>query len=131
MSQVLVDTNAFSRLALGDKQVMDIMVSAEIIHFSVVVLAELLYGFKNGSRFEENQNALNRFLSKKGVMLANIDLQTAELYSDIKSELKKLGKPIPENDIWIAAQTIESKAQLITFDKHFKIIPELDLLFLE
>jgi tRNA(fMet)-specific endonuclease VapC len=52
-------------------------------------------------------------------------MKTAEVFSDIKNDLQLQGKPLPINDIWIAAHTIESQSVLITFDKHFNSIKNL------
>jgi tRNA(fMet)-specific endonuclease VapC len=42
--------------------------------------------------------------------------------------LKSAGKPIPENDIWIAALSMQHNIPLVTSDSHFKYIKGLNLL---
>jgi len=54
------------------------------------------------------------------VELWQIGKITSDRYSRIAAQLKKQGNFIPTNDIWIAAQTIEYGAELITSDQHFK-----------
>lgn len=68
---------------------------------------------------------LNRFLAHEAVIFAKIAAITADRYSRIAARLKRKGTPIPGNDIWIAAQTMEHGAELITFDQHFHQIDGL------
>ncbi|RYY05745.1 MAG: type II toxin-antitoxin system VapC family toxin [Sphingobacteriaceae bacterium] len=56
-----------------------------------------------------------------------IDSETAKIYATIKNKLLKKGKPIPENDIWIAAVAIRYELPLVAFDKHFLEIENLQL----
>ncbi|MCB0541540.1 MAG: PIN domain-containing protein, partial [Bacteroidetes bacterium] len=57
-----------------------------------------------------------------------ITRKTAEYYADIRFELKKMGKPIPENDIWIAAFSKANNILLFSFDSHFDFIPDFKYL---
>jgi tRNA(fMet)-specific endonuclease VapC len=68
---------------------------------------------------------LRKFLLKPLIRVVDATLTTSEIYSEIKNNLKKAGSPIPINDVWIAAHVIESGAQLITYDQHFKKIKDL------
>jgi tRNA(fMet)-specific endonuclease VapC len=55
-------------------------------------------------------------------------LETAEVFGFIKYNLKKVGPPLPVNDVWIAAQGIETGSVILTFDSHFSQIPGLRIL---
>ena len=101
------------------------MGGAEITYTSVVVLGELFAGFKRGKREAENIEILNRFLGKISVVVTNVTRDTAIIYGELKNNLAKRGTPIPTNDIWIAAQAVETGSVLISFDKHFLKIPGL------
>lgn len=103
-------------------QVVEIIIKAELILFSPVVLGELMFGFRNGTKFEENMNDLNKFLQHEIVKFIQIEKITSDRYSRIPAQLKRQGTPIPTNDIWIAAQAMEHGAELITLDKHFETI---------
>jgi tRNA(fMet)-specific endonuclease VapC len=81
-----------------------------------------MFGFRNGTKFEENMNDLNKFLQHEIVKFVQIEKITSDRYSRIAAQLKRQGTPIPTNDIWIAAQTMEYGAELITLDKHFETI---------
>lgn len=125
MRKILLDTSAYSELMRGNEKVANILNNAEIIYISIFVLAELYTGFKGGTKEKQNREILNRFLEKPAVTLINGTIETAEIFSEIKDKLKSAGTPIPINDIWIAANTIETGSALITGDKHFNLIPGL------
>lgn len=89
------------------------------------MIGELFAGFFGGNKIAQNRHDLKSFMSKSGVQIVDVTVETAEIFGEIKNELSKKGKMIPVNDIWIAAQTIETGSQLITFDGHFKNISGL------
>jgi len=120
--KLLLDTSAYVGFKRNIPDVVGIIVGAEWILFSPVVLGELMFGFRNGTRFKENMNELNEFLQHDVVELAQIGKTTSDRYSRIAAQLKRKGTPIPSNDIWIAAQTMEHGAELITSDQHFEKI---------
>lgn len=123
--KLLCDTNAITALRLGNQEVLKLFENATTILLSVVVLGELLSGFKHGSRLDENLKFLDAFKGKSFVDTVPINYETAEIYSDIYSYLRKTGKPIPSNDLWIAAQCVEQGAVLLSADRHFSAIPTL------
>jgi tRNA(fMet)-specific endonuclease VapC len=80
-------------------------------------LGELEYGVNHSSHPDKQRLALSAFLI--GVDLLLPTEQTAVEYGKIKAELARVGTPIPENDVWIAAQAIEHDFPLATCDAHF------------
>jgi len=123
--KILLDTNAYVGFKLNLEQVVSMIATAEHIYFSPVVLGELMFGFRNGTGFRENMEDLNQFMQHEVVELVQVGKLTADRYSRIASNLKRQGTPIPTNDIWIAAQTMEYGAELITSDRHFESISGL------
>lgn len=123
--KILLDTSAYVAFKRGIKEVIDIIASAESVLFSPIVLGELMFGFRNGNRFKENMYDLNNLLQHEVVETVQIGKTTSDRYSRIAFHLKRQGTPIPSNDIWIAAQTMEHGAELITSDRHFEEIPGL------
>jgi tRNA(fMet)-specific endonuclease VapC len=117
--KIILDTSAYAGFKRNDVEIVETIVQAELILFSPVVIGELMFGFRNGTRFKENMDDLNRFLDHEAVELVQIGKITSDRYSRIAAELKRQGTPIPTNDIWIAAQTMEHGAELITSDQHF------------
>jgi tRNA(fMet)-specific endonuclease VapC len=125
MRKVLLDTNAYSKLLSGDKNVLTALAKADIVYMSIFVLGELYAGFKGGNKEPININLLNKFLQKPTVETINATGETAMVFGQVKSILKKAGTPLPINDVWIAAHTFETGSVLITYDTHFQQIPDL------
>jgi tRNA(fMet)-specific endonuclease VapC len=123
--KVLLDTNAYSALRRGHELVVEKVRSSEEVLLSMVVVGELLFGFRNGSRYEESTRALRSFVEDPNVRLLPITWDTADLFGRLSAELRKKGRPIPTNDIWIAAHAIEASADLLSSDPHFRNIEGL------
>ena len=75
----------------------------------------------------ENRMRLAEFLTKPTVRPLELSAETAEVYGQIKDALRRVGTPIPINDVWLSAQAIETGAVLITFDHHFSKVPGVRL----
>ena len=125
MRRILIDTNVYSRLMSGDTGITGTLNRYETVLISPVVIGELLDGFRGGNRDRENRAALERFCAKPRSLKISITDQTAEWFAVIKQNLKTAGKPIPLNDVWIAASAMEQGAVLFTFDTHFAAIQGL------
>ena len=98
------------------------------ISICTISIGELLSEFKAGSKENKNREELEEYLDSPRVQLHNIDEDTAEFYAEIKTGLRKKGKPIPTNDIWIASIALQHGLKLYTKDQHFKYVPGLILL---
>lgn len=125
MRPILLDTNGYSAFKVGDPPILQILQSAEVIVMSPVVLGELLGGFANGNREKQNREELQKFLASSRVQIFPITADTAVFYGQIYVQLKKGGKPIPSNDIWIAAQALEHGCVLCSYDHHFEEVQGL------
>lgn len=119
MTNILLDTNAYRELFSGDQTPLNYIGESEVVYVPVIVIGELYAGFFGGSRFDLNKEILDTFLAKPNVKILKIGFETAQIYGEIKSELKIKGTPVPINDVWIAACAIEAGAILVTYDKHF------------
>lgn len=120
--KVLLDSNAYSRLMRGDEQAATVVRDATEILMSAVVVGELLYGFRSGSRFDRNATDLRSFLDNPHVSFVPVGPVTADRYSRIAAALRARGSPIPTNDVWIAAHAMETGADLVSADRHFKAV---------
>ena len=98
---------------------------AEEILINPIVIAEMLIGFKLGTKEEQNKNEFYEFIDSPRLSVFEIGEMTAAHYSNIFLQLKKSGKPIPTNDNWIAASAMENGMPLVTFDKIFTNIQGL------
>ena len=123
-----LDTNIYSAFKNGNEKIRDILENADEILIPVTVLGELYSGFQIGSLTEKNLTELDEFLSKPGVSIIEINKEIAFRYGFITKKLRKQGTPIPTNDIWIAAATMDTGSILLSSDKHFKEVPGLMVL---
>lgn len=123
--RILLDTNAYSDLARGHSALSARIRQAEAVLLSSVVAGELLGGFRRGTRFHESLSDLQRFLAQPRVHLLPVTWTTAERYGRIYAALRRRGKPIPTNDMWIAAHAMETGAELLSSDPHFQCVEGL------
>lgn len=123
--KVLLDTNAYSFLAAGNKDIYQLAKHAETVFMSTIVLGELYAGFARGSKKRKNHVLLDAFLADSNVRILKVSQETSKLYGLILTELFEKGRPTPTNDIWIAAHVRETGALLITYDNHFKEISDI------
>ncbi len=119
MKKILFDTNAYVAFKRGDEVAIDIARLSDKIGVSAIVLGELLAGFELGSRKAKNCLELKQFLDSSRVIELKISGPTANFYANIFRQLKQKGKPIPSNDMWIAASALENGFHVYTYDKHF------------
>jgi len=119
---LLLDTSAYSALVRGHRGVAWRVRSSRGILLSPVVVGELLYGFRHGSRFDENVARLESFLDRPAVSLLSIGRTTAERYGLVAAALRRRGVSIPTNDLWIAAQALETGADILSSDPHFALV---------
>ncbi|MGV8040460.1 MAG: type II toxin-antitoxin system VapC family toxin [Thermoanaerobaculaceae bacterium] len=125
MRRVLLDTNAYVAFKRGDEAVVELIRLADEIVLSSVVLGELLAGFAAGEREAANREELARFLASRRVTVVPVDEGTADAYARVFALLRRKGRPIPVNDLWIAATVLQHGLHLVTFDQHFAAIEGL------
>ena len=123
--KALLDTSAYSELKRGHSGVAELLRQSQAIVFSPIVVGELLYGFRRTRHSEHNLRELQEFLENPFVSLVPVTVVTADRFSRIALGLRAKGRPIPTNDIWIAAQAMETGADLLSFDQHFAEIDGL------
>ncbi|MCC7209687.1 MAG: type II toxin-antitoxin system VapC family toxin [Anaerolineae bacterium] len=118
----LLDTNIFIALQRREPAVLERL--AEVtVHLSVVVLGELYYGARHSGRAEANLSAVETLAAYYPLLVCDKD--TAKHYARIRQALRAKGQPIPENDLWIAAQALQHGLVLVTRDSHFEHIDGL------
>ncbi|MDE0420016.1 MAG: type II toxin-antitoxin system VapC family toxin [Gammaproteobacteria bacterium] len=123
--KILLDSNAYSLFKRGHPHVAELIRSSREVLVPIVVVGELLYGFRYGSRLEDNARELRLFLGNSRVGVVATTMTTADRYARIASALRAKGRPIPTNDIWIAAHAMETGADLISSDRHFAAVDGL------
>ena len=127
MKTVVIDTNVYCDAMRGGAASVKLLRQAERVLLPTVVFGELLAGFKGGNRERANKEQLLAFAATERVQVAPITAETAEFYALVIHQLRAKGAPIPTNDIWIAALTMEHGACLATADEHFSRIDGLNL----
>ncbi len=118
-----LDTNGFSALADGDPKLKPILRSATVIAVPVIVLGEYRYGIKQSHNRVQYENWLARSILNCRVLI--VDEETTVQYAEIRDKLRRTGRPIPPNDLWIAALTRQHALPLLSRDKHFDYVPQL------
>lgn len=89
----------------------------------VIVLGELRFGALKSVMVEENLRRIEGFTAESNVLVC--DEEAARLYGEIKADLSRKGRPIPENDVWIAATALRHDLALVTRDSHFEHVADL------
>lgn len=128
MRPIALDTNTYVGFKRGDERCVEVMRRAERLLLGVTVIAELLAGFACGDREGRNREELRQFLDGRRVETPAVGMATADAYGLIYRNLKRRGRPIPANDLWIAASCLEHGAALFSFDAHFEQVDGLRLI---
>ncbi len=131
MSRLTLDTSAYSAFKRNHPDVVQRLRRAREILIPTIVLGELLGGFEVGGRTRRNRDELRLFLETPRVRLVSITAETAERYSAIYASLRTSGNPIPTNDLWIAASTMEHGTELVTLDRDFRQVGQILVAFYE
>ena len=128
MRRVLIDTNIYTAFKRNHPTITQSFRHLDFIGIDVTVLAELNAGFRGGNKETANVKELEDFINTFRVHIINHDEITAEFYANIFNVLTNKGKPIPTNDIWIAASSMQNGLALFTLDiQHFREIEGLVL----
>jgi tRNA(fMet)-specific endonuclease VapC len=121
----LLDTGIVASLFRGDTGVRDEIAGSEEIFISSITLGELFYGAFKSQRTEDELKKIGEFA--RVVRVLDCDSDTAEVYGRMKTALRVKGRPIPENDIWIAATAVQHDLPLAMRDPHFEQVEGLIL----
>lgn len=120
---MILDTNAVSALFVGDSALGTVLGGAPRHHLPVIVIGEYRYGLLGSRRRVELEDLLGNLIRESFVL--PVDETTAQAYSEVRDELRRNGRPIPENDIWIAALARQHHLPVVSRDDHFDYVAEL------
>ena len=126
--RIVIDTNRYKDFCEGIKEAVDIIRKSSEIYIPFIVIAELRAGFACGKRGPENEQILSRFLNKERVKNLYADDGTTLVYANLFRQLRTQGTPIPTNDLWISALTVQHGLLLFGRDKHFKNLPQIPII---
>ncbi len=124
-NRFLLDTNIVIEVFEGNNEIAEKINILPEFYISVVVLGELYIGVNRVVNKAKHLKKLEDFLELCTVL--NTDNVTARFYGETVARLYKKGKPLPVNDIWIAASVMQHGLTLITRDKHFDEIEGLKI----
>jgi tRNA(fMet)-specific endonuclease VapC len=113
----LLDTNVIVAFLTEDQQVQERLDAVPELLIPMVVMGELYYGAAHSGRPQQNVAMIETFA--RSCVLLGIDVETAQLYGSLKAEQRTKGRPLPENDLWIAACARQHNLVLVTRDRHF------------
>lgn len=122
-NKLLLDTNAVIALQQRNVSLLTLLEDKADIFIPAVVIGELYYGAYKSGRPQENYQTVTAFAASRSIL--NSDSRTGAVYGQVKYGLRLKGRPIPENDIWIAALTLQYDGVLLTHDAHYDGIENL------
>jgi predicted nucleic acid-binding protein len=117
---LILDTNALSAAAEREPAALEVVARAERLAVPVIVLGEYRLGIAQSRRRTDYESWLREWIA--AVTVLDIDEQTTHHYAAIGLELKRIGKPIPANDLWIAALCRQHALPLVSRDRHFDLV---------
>ena len=120
---MILDTNALSAAADDDPGAVAVLARADQIVLPVIVLGEYRHGIAQSRHRASYENWLAELLNDCQVL--DIQEPTTHHYAEISLELKRKGKPIPTNDLWIAALCRQHSLPLLSRDRHFDLVTGL------
>jgi predicted nucleic acid-binding protein len=129
--RLVLDTNIYCDFAEGVPDTVDAMAAyGESIYLPSIVLGELHYGFMKGSRQEFNERKLRQIVSRLRIAVISVDEDVARKYAIIVASLIEKGKKIPINDVWVAACCMDVGGTLLTRDRHFQVVEQIESIIL-
>jgi tRNA(fMet)-specific endonuclease VapC len=120
----LLDTNIVIALFAQEPAVLEHLRETGQVFVPSIVLGELQYGAQKSARASQNMAKIDEFAEETAVLAC--DAETARHYGVIKNRLRARGRPIPDNDIWIAAVALQYDLNLVTRDPHFNEIDDFN-----
>ncbi len=120
---MILDTNALSAIADDDPAAVRLFRDAASIELPAIVLGEYRFGIAQSRHRKEYEKWLEELIAATRVL--PVDQETTKQYAQVRTELKKAGKPIPSNDLWIAALCRQHRLPLMSQDTHFDAVPAL------
>ena len=125
MNSIALDTNIAVDVLNGKTPIIELLQQFEVIYLPITVSGELLFGAKNSANRLHNESRYQAFIGS--CILLDTNALVAEAYAEIRLSLKQKGRPIPENDIWIAALCVVHEVPLLSHDRHFEYVEGLAL----
>ena len=120
---VLLDTNILIGILAKDEAILSRLVETDAVFLPSIALGELYFGAFKSAHPDDNAERIDRLAASTAILYC--DGTTALHYGRIKTGLRAKGRPIPENDIWIAAIAQQHGLTVVSRDLHFREIEDL------
>ncbi|HKQ86560.1 MAG TPA: type II toxin-antitoxin system VapC family toxin [Candidatus Acidoferrales bacterium] len=117
---MILDTNALSAAAEGNANIAGILAGLDRVALPVIVIGEYRYGIAQSRHAARYRRWLDDLIANCDVL--DVTEQTTHQYATISTELRSAGKPIPSNDVWIAALCRQHSLGILSQDHHFDAI---------
>jgi len=117
---LILDTNALSAFLDSEEGAIAAVTETLDLAIPVIVAGEFSFGIAQSRYREWYERALQQLVSECRVLV--IDIETARHYASIRLELKRAGRPIPANDLWIAALSRQHAMPILSRDSHFDFV---------
>lgn len=121
-NSVALDTNQAIHVLNDVRPVVEWLNTFEAIDLPVTVLGEPRFGAMKPARPDANLEKIDRLAARCTVL--ETTTVTADTYARLRLDLHRKGRPIPGNDLWIAAACVERGVPLATDDAHFNGITQ-------
>ena len=129
--KLVLDTNAYCDYAEGVPETVDVIAThGDEIYIPSIVVGELVFGFIQGKRQQFNETKLRQVVSRLKIGIVDVTADVARKYAVIYAALRKKGAMIPINDVWIAACCMEVGGTLLTRDRHFRFVDQIETMCL-
>ncbi len=120
---VLLDTNILIGILAKDEAILSRLVETDAVFLPIIALGELYFGAFKSAHPDDNAERIDSLAASTAILYC--DGTTALHYGRIKTGLRAKGRPIPENDIWIAAVAQQHGLTVVSRDLHFREIEDL------
>jgi tRNA(fMet)-specific endonuclease VapC len=120
---LILDTNALSAFVDGDETLGDVLRRQSRAAIPVIVLGEFRYGIAASRHRKTYEQWLEAHLQDFDVL--PVLPETTVVYASLRAALKRLGRPIPANDAWIAALALQHDLPVLSRDLHFDAVSGL------
>lgn len=129
--KLVLDTNAYCDYAEGVAETVDVIAThGDEIYIPSIVIGELVFGFIQGKKQRFNETKLRQVVSRLKIEIVDVTADVARKYAVICAALRKKGAKIPINDVWIAACCMEVGGTLLTRDRHFRFVDQIETMCL-
>lgn len=126
MSELALDTDAVSALLAGDAALLELLAGVARFALPVIVVGEYRFGLERSRHRKQLAAMLDELVAESDLLV--VDDHTTLHYAQVREALRAKGRPLPENDVWIAALCRQHERTLVSRDSDFQQVASLTCL---